>query len=122
MAFYQKYKTDLTTGRFQPFGFFQKPNHKIESNDRLFAYIRSNNRVLLSGWAKKDIFLMNASNRPRMRGAISVFPHRTYELQAFNRYVWPEGSPITIAADSRGILDIDAMAEPGGFLVLTRKN
>jgi hypothetical protein len=121
MAFYHKYKTDLTTGRFQPFGSFQRPNHRIESEERLFVYVRSNSRLLLSAREKEEIFLLNASNRSRITGAMLTQPEATYELQAFNRYLRPDGSPATIVANRRGIMDIDAVAEPGGFLALTRR-
>jgi hypothetical protein len=120
MQFYRTYQTDLTTGRFRPFGSFRKPNHRIESTQRIFAYIVSNFRVLLNGWGKKEVFLMNASQVSRVNVTLSVFPKRTYKLQAFDRYLQPSGAPGSGASDSRGILDVNAVVEPGGFLMLTR--
>lgn len=122
MGFYRKYKKDLTAGQFRPFGPFRAPNHKIQSDDRLFAYIRSNNRVALSGGAKKEIFLLNASDRRRVSAAIPVLPEGMYEVQAFNRYVRPEGAVMNLVPNLQNVLDINAVVERGGFLVLTRRN
>ncbi|MBI4472349.1 MAG: hypothetical protein HY646_06750 [Acidobacteria bacterium] len=121
MNFYRKYKKDLTTGSFRPFGSFRTPDHKIESGDRIFAYVRSGRRAVFSAGRIKQIFLLNASDVDRVRASLPLSSGSTYEAQAFDRYMQPDGAA-TMLASSRGILDVNRVVERGGFLVLTPQN
>jgi hypothetical protein len=77
---------------------------------------------VLAGRSKREVFLLNASGRNRVSGTISVSPQSAYEIQTFNRYVRPEGGAMAVVPDAQGILNIDAVVEPGGFLMVTRRN
>ncbi len=121
MNFYRKYKKDLTAGSFRPFGSFRAPDHKVESADRIFAYIRSGRRAVFPASRNKQVFLLNASDPDRVRASLLVPSGSTYEAQAFDRYMRPDGAA-TMLASSRGILEVNSVVERGGFLVLTPKN
>jgi hypothetical protein len=122
MGFYRTFKKELTSGRVRPFGRFQKPNHLVESGERIIAYVVSNTPIVVPSRLKGQLLLLNASDRTRMRAAVLASPQATYELQVFNRYVHPEGAPTYVVANRGGFLDLDAVVERGGFLTLTAQN
>jgi hypothetical protein len=121
MDFYRKYKDDLTTGTFRPFGSFHVPDHKIESANRVFAYIRSEGPAVFSAGRRKQIFLFNASDQPRVRAQVGLPFGGAYEARVFDRYMQPEGSAMALST-SRNVLAVDAVVERGGFMVLTPRN
>jgi len=119
MNFYKKYQHDLTTGQFKPFGSFRVPNHSIESDNRIFVYLRSKGNIKFSVSSRKQIFLMNASDVARINSSIAVSDVARYEMQAFNHYLEPQGAPTEVASNKERILDISAVVQRGGILVLT---
>ena len=118
MSFYKKYQADLTTGEFRPLGSFRVPNHRIESQNRMFVYIRSKGRVRFPVSSQKEIFLMNGSDLSRINGSISVSAISRYDMQAYNRYLQPQGASTEIISNSQGMLDLSAVVQRGGMLVL----
>jgi alpha-galactosidase len=121
MDFYRRYKEDLTTGTFRPFGSFRTPNHKIESGGRVFAYIRSDGPAIFSAGRRKQIFLLNASDNPDLRALVGVPFGGTYDAQVFDRYMQPDGG-VMVWTTSRNVLDVNAVVERGGSIVLTPRN
>src|SRR3989441_879751 len=119
MNFYKKYQRDLTTGQFKPFGSFRVPNHSIESDSRIFVYVRSKGNIKFSVDSRKQIFLMNASDVAHINSSITVSDTARYEAQAYNHYLQPQGAPAEEASNKQGILDINAVVQRGGILVLT---
>jgi hypothetical protein len=119
MNFYKTYQKDLTTGRVRPFGSFRNPDHSIESDSRMFVYIRSKNHIRFPASLHKQLFLMNASDVARIHSSIEVSDAAHYEIQAYNHFVQPQGAPTEAVADNQGVLNIDAVVQRGGMLVLT---
>ena len=118
VSFYKAYQQDLTTGDFRPFGSFRVPDHSIESDSRLFVYLRSKGHIKFSANSRKQIFLMNASGFAQINSSISVSEVAQYNMQAYNHYLQPQGAPTQVTADE-GVLDINAVVQRGGMLVLT---
>ena len=119
MDFYKTYQKDLTNGRVRPFGSFRDPDHSIESESRMFVYIRSKNRIRFSANARKQLFLMNASDVARIRASIDVAAHANYEVQEYNHFAQPQGAMTEAESDNQGLLSIDSVVQRGGMLVLT---
>ena len=119
MEFYKTYQKDLTTGQLRPFGSFRNPDHSIESDSRLFIYIRSKHHIRFSANPRKQLFLMNASDVARIRASISVSANVHYEIQAYNHFVQPQGAATEAQADHQGIVNIDSVVQRGGMLELT---
>ena len=73
LGFYRRYQSDLVDGRFSIFGQLQVPNHKIEGQNRTFAYIRNLDFQELAA-SGKTIVLVNATDGPNLSGIILVVP------------------------------------------------
>ena len=105
-------------GHFRPFGSFRIPDHSIESDQRIFVYIRSKSRVQFSS-RRKEIFLMNASDAARIDASIFVREIAPYTMQAYNHLVRPQGAAIEVTPNVQGLLTISEAVQRGGMLVLT---
>lgn len=119
MNFYRTYQSDLTTGRFHPLGSFRVPNHSIESESRIFVYIRSRDNVSLSVSSRKQLFLMNASDHGQINSSISVSDAAHYQVQIYNHFLQPQGAPTETTSNSGGVLDVHSVVPRGGMVVLT---
>src|SRR5262249_10576235 len=93
MNFYKTYQKDLTGGQVRPYGSLRHPNHSIESDTRMFVYIRSKNHTRFAASPRKQLFLMNASDVARIHTSIEVSELARYEVQAYNHFVQPQGAP-----------------------------
>ena len=58
--------------------------------------------------------MLNTTQPPRGQADIA-----RYEMQAFNHYLEPQGAPTEVASNKERILDISAVVQRGGILVLT---
>ncbi len=119
MKFYKTYQKDLTTGQVRTFGSFRIPDHSIESDGRLFVYIRSRNQVRFSANGRKQVFLMNASDVTHLNASIAVSGTARYRIEPLNHYLQRQGAPTEATTDSGGVLNINAVVQRGGMLVLT---
>jgi hypothetical protein len=119
LAFYREHQVDLANGRFSPFGQLKVPNHKIETRDRTFAYIRNLDFAELPADGRA-IFIMNASDADhfsgKVRGALGV---TMYRLKVLNRYLEAEPNEMTVTTDARALLNLNIGVERGGMIVLT---
>jgi hypothetical protein len=119
VTFYHNNRMELATGRFSIFGQLAVPNHKIESGDRTFAYIRNLAFGELTTQGK-TIFLMNATNADRFVGRVRT-PRGVlvYGVKVFNRYLVPEGQEMRVAVDPGGVLNLNLAVQQGGMVMLT---
>jgi hypothetical protein len=119
LRFYRQHQTELATGKFSTFGQLAVPNHKIESEDHTFAYIR--NLAFLEVAAQgKTIFLMNATNADYFKGRVRPLQSvSAYAVKVLNRYLIAEPNEMRVSADSRGFLNLNIGVEQGGMIVLT---
>src|SRR5439155_1235293 len=65
---------------------------------------------------------MNSSEVARINSSIALSDIARYEAQAFNHYLEPQGAPTEVASNKEGLLDISAVVQRGGILVLTPIN
>ena len=119
LTFYRDHQLELATGTFSTFGQLAVPNHKIESEERTFAYIRNLAFPELRAQGK-TIFLMNATNADRFRGRVRP-PQGSveYSVKVFNRYLVAEAHEMRSRIDSRGRLNLSIAVEQGGMVMLT---
>jgi hypothetical protein len=119
LEFYRRYKIDLVSGTFSIFGQLRIPNHKIEGQNRTFAYIRNLDFQELPANGK-TIVMVNASDgvnlSGRIRGPGSV---KTYLVTVFNRFLEPEPNRMRFRTDHNGILDLNVAVQQGGLVILT---
>jgi hypothetical protein len=121
IGFYRTYQSDFASGRVRPFGAFRSPDHSIETEARLFAYIRSNGTVAFTVGEQSDIFLMNASPRRRMQAVITVPSERSYTAMTFDKFLRRRGG--TMAVTSIGTtLRVNFFVEPGGMVLLRARS
>ena len=95
------------------------PNHKIESGNRTFAYIR--NLAFAEFPAEGQVvYLMNATNSDRIVGRVRP-PEgtRSYSIKIFNRFLVAEQNELRVNIDSRGLLNLSVAVEQGGLIQLT---
>ena len=119
LRFYREHQTALTSGKLSIFGQLAVPNHKVESPDRTFAYIRNLDFTELAVEGS-TIFLMNATNLDAFQGEVCpIQGARTYSISVLNRYLIPEAHEMQIAANTRGCLNLEIAVEQGGVIVLT---
>jgi hypothetical protein len=119
LAFYRTHQADLTSGRFSLFGQLKVPNHKIETADRTFAYVRNLDFTELPADGR-TIFIMNASDADhftgKVRGALGV---TAYRVNVLNRYLETEPNEMMVSTDSRALLNLNIGVQRGGMIVLT---
>jgi hypothetical protein len=118
LNFYRENKTQLATGRFTPFGQLEIPNHKIEAEDRTFAYVRNLefSELPVEG---STISLINATDADHLTGRLKgPGGTRTYQVQIYS-YLQPEPGELQLTTDSTGALDFDFGVQQGGLVVLT---
>jgi hypothetical protein len=122
LRFYRSYQTDLSTGRFSPFGQLKMPNHKIEGDGRTFAYIRNLDfpELVAEG---KTIFLLNATDADHFVGKVRVPPGATsYVVRVFDRFLGAEPNVLTVKPDSKGMIHLNIAVEQGGMIVVDGQN
>jgi hypothetical protein len=119
LRFYKDYQTDLTSGEFLPFGDFVLPNHRIESSQTAFVYLRkidATAEVPLAG-QPDTIYLVNCTDGDEI---LALFPNlegSQYRLNILNEYLRPISEEM-IRLD--GITMLRAMVSQGYTVKLTR--
>ena len=118
MAFYRANQVAIATGRFSTFGQLAVPNHKIESPERTFAYIRTLAFSEVPA-ERRTIYLMNATGVDRFFGRVGARGGvRSYAVKVFNRYLSPEPGEMQAEVDSRGFLNLNVAVQQGGMVQL----
>jgi hypothetical protein len=119
LRFYRQHQTELATGRFSTFGQLAVPNHKIESEDYTFAYIRNLSFFEVEARGK-TILLMNATNADHFTGRVQPLEGMgEYSIQILNRYLIPDPNEMRVYTNAAGVLDLNIAVEQGGMIVLT---
>jgi hypothetical protein len=117
--FYREHQMQIAAGKFSIFGQLAMPNHKIESGNQTFAYIR--NLAFAEVPAEgRAIFLMNATNSDRFVGRVRP-PEGTksYSVKILNRFLSAEPNDLQVNVDSRGLLNLSVAVQQGGLIQLT---
>src|SRR5579862_3211253 len=104
MGFYKTYQRDLTTGQVRPFGSFRSPDHIIESDSRMFVYLRSQAYTRFSASPRKQLFLMHASDVSELDASVMVSDIVRYQIQPYNYFAQPDGAPAEALSDPHGVL------------------
>jgi hypothetical protein len=119
MDFYRAHQMEIAAGKFSPFGQLAVPNHKIESGNQTFAYIRNFGFAELVAQGT-TIILMNATNLDRFIGRVRP-PTGTkfYSISVRDRYLKAEANEMQVSVDSRGVLNLNVAVQQGGMVVLT---
>ncbi len=120
MRFYRNFQNDLINGSFHPFGRLPVPNHKIESPDRAFVYLRNLDFSTVEIQAGA-IYLLNATDSESISADIRVPAcDCTYSVLTTNRFLEAGSAPISIVPNQDGVLHIEAVVERGGMAMLVR--
>jgi hypothetical protein len=118
MRFYRTYQKDLNYGSFKPFGPLPVPNHKIESEERSFVYLRNLDFPLIEVQTR-NIFLLNATESDRIRVHLRVpAGTRQYNLLTMDHFLSPAVSAMSVFATEDGNVDLDIVVEKGGMAIL----
>ena len=119
LDFYRRYREDLVSGRFSTFGLLTVPNHKIESEERSFVYVRNLGFAEVQAQAR-TIFLMNATDTDRFVGRVRP-PQggNVYSVRILNRFLVAERTPLRARVDFRGVLNLNIAIPQGGIAILT---
>jgi hypothetical protein len=119
LDFYRANKLDIATGKFSVFGQLQVPNHKIEGQDRTYAYIRNLDfsQLVAEG---STVFLMNATDGDQITTRVRV-PAGTnrYFVQVLNKFLAPQPGQTLTRANDNNVLMFDTAVEQGGMVILT---
>jgi len=119
ISFYRANQMQIATGKFSMFGQLAVPNHKIESGDRTFAYIRNLGFSELPAEGR-TIFLMNATNLDRFIGRVRPpAGMKSFWISVRDRYLRAEANEMRTTVDSKGLLNLNIAVEQGGMIVLT---
>jgi hypothetical protein len=98
------------------------PNHKIEGQDRTFAYVRHLTFDVLPADGR-TIFIFNATQgnhiTAALRGPDDV---RSYLIRVFNRYIVPEWGAARADVDANGLVQLNVGVEQGGIILLEPLN
>jgi len=89
LQFYKAYQSDLTDGDFLPFGDFALPNHRIESADKAFVYLRKIEapvEVPLSG-QPTTIYLVNCTDGEEILASFPNLEPSKYQLLILNEFL-----------------------------------
>jgi alpha-galactosidase len=117
--FYREHKSDIATGRFSPFGELKMPNHKIEGQDRTYAYLRNLNFSQLTAEGH-EVFLMNATDGDHIRATVRVpAGSSAYSVTILNRFLDPEPARIKAPVGLNNVLSLNLTIEQGGMAILT---
>ncbi|MCI0420771.1 MAG: hypothetical protein L0312_16350 [Acidobacteria bacterium] len=108
LRFYKNHQIGLTEGDFLPFGDFAFPNHRIESSDAAFVYLRKieDAAEVPLAWQPEAIYLVNCTDQDAISVLLPNLQPGDYQLQVLNQFlkaiseqtVWLEG-PATVRAD-----------------------
>jgi hypothetical protein len=122
ISFYRRYQSDLNNGKLEPFGTFRVPNHKIESANRTFAYLRNLDVDVLSAQGTQEIYLLNATDFDNVQ--LNVKPALTvpYSAAILDRFLNVEDVIGPIQPGPDGILNLNLFVEQGGVVLLTPIN
>lgn len=91
LRFYNHHQEELTSGEFLPFGDFGLPNHKIESAESAFVYLRNlenTSEVPLANYPKA-IFLVNCTEQDAVDVLLQGVDTGDYTLQVLNHFLRP---------------------------------
>jgi hypothetical protein len=118
VLFYRYFQSDLTQGRFIPFGRLPVPNHKIESESRTFVYLRNLDFKLIDA-ESPNIHLLNATDSDRIAGRLRV-PDNTREYWLFvtDRFLNTRPGLMKMIPTDDGMLDLDIVVEQGAAAIL----
>jgi hypothetical protein len=118
VGFYRANKLDIATGKFSVFGQLQMPNHKIEGQDRTYAYIRNLDfsQLVAEG---STVFLMNATDGDQITALVRVPAGTTrYLVQVLNKFLVPEPGELPVEVAKNNVLMLDTAVEQGGMVIL----
>jgi hypothetical protein len=82
LQFYRAYQSDLTNGDFLPFGDFALPNHRIESAETAFVYLRKidgPSEIPLAG-QPETIYLINCTDGEEIQALFPKLEANDYQL------------------------------------------
>jgi large subunit ribosomal protein L15 len=86
LQFYRAYQNDLTNGDFLPFGDFALPNHRIESAETAFVYLRKIEgpaEIPLAG-QPETIYLVNCTDGEEIQALFPKLGASDYQLVVLN--------------------------------------
>ncbi len=119
LRFYHDNQDELTSGDFLPFGDFGLPNHKIESAESAFVYLRNldNTSVIPLATYPKAIFLVNCTEQDAVDVLLQGVDTGVYTLQVLDHFLKPV-LIYQVALDNPA--RIQASIPQGGMLQLSR--
>jgi hypothetical protein len=119
LRFYFDHQEELTGGEFSPFGDFALPNHKIQSSDTAFVYLRNvqNSSEVPLGQYPGTVFLVNCTDRDSLDLMLTGLDAGQYILQVLSRFIRPI-SIQQVSLDNPTHLQTDV--PQGGMVQLTR--
>ena len=119
LQFYKGYQTELTEGDFLPFGDFAFPNHRIESPQTAFVYLRKIEplaEIPLTG-QPGTIYLVNCTNGEEILASFPKLDASEYQLLILDEFLRPT-SEQTIRLD--GFTALNTTVPQGHTIKLTR--
>ena len=122
IGFYRQHQGDLNNGRFEPFGSFRVPNHKIENANRTFAYLRNLDVDVLQAQGTHEIYLLNATDYDQIQLNVRPPSAVPYSAKILDRYLNLQDEVGPIQPGSDGTLNLDLFVEQGGAVLLTPIN
>lgn len=118
VMFYRANQYELTHGRFVPFGRLPAPNHKIESGERTFVYLRHLDFPLVDV-ESMNIYLLNATDSDRIAARVRVpDSEREYWVLTTDRFLNVKPGPMRIVPSESGVLHIDVVVEQGAAAIV----
>jgi len=119
LQFYKTYQSDLTEGDFLPFGDFAFPNHRIESPETAFVYLRKIEppaEIPLTG-KPGTIYLVNCTDGEEILALFPKLEASEYQLLTLNEFLRTT-SEQTIRLD--GFTTLSTTVPQGHTIKLTR--
>jgi hypothetical protein len=89
LQFYKAYQSELTDGDFLPFGDFALPNHRIESRETAFVYLRKVEapaEIPLDG-QPATIYLVNCTDGEEILALFPKLEASNYQLLVLNEFL-----------------------------------
>jgi len=119
LQFYKAYQSELTDGDFLPFGDFAFPNHRIESPETAFVYLRKIEapaEIPLAG-QPSTIYLVNCTDGEEIQALFPKLEASEYQLLILNELLRTT-SEQTIRLD--GFTTLRTTVPQGHTIKLTR--
>jgi len=119
IGFYRQHQADLNNGNFVPFGNFRVPNHRIETSDRSFVYLRNLDAAPFPVQGTKEIYVLNATDSNDLQFNLMAPVPGSYSVTIFDAYLNKVADTDPVQAGPDGSLNVTATVEQGGALLLT---